>query len=246
MTRSHMTRSHVTLTAALMACLALSACSTDHAPGATATPTSVTAKPSGGAKGEPQPFKDDSDVPLTEQFRQSDLTRAVPDAGDILPGYYPGSLHKSMPGEADDCAPRKGPASPGWQRSVSGDYDYQGSTISRGIDVDVCQFDTVAHAKAAYALWPDREETAPPSEAPTPVGEESLFLVHTGSSGIVWGYTRSGTVIARVEVEDAAGDPTDARHVLAATIKRLQQVQAGRPPTATAVEIADLDRARRR
>ncbi|GAA3389644.1 hypothetical protein [Streptomyces roseoviridis] len=247
-----MTRSHIALVSALVACFALSACSTDKAPQAPAPPSHA-GKPSGGARGgaggatgEPQPFKDDSDVPLAKQLRLSDFTLAVPDAGDVVPGYYPGSLHKSMPGEADDCAPSDGPASPGWQRSVRGDYDYQGSTVSRGIDLDVCQFDTVAHAKAAYDRMPDRSETAPPVEAPTPVGEESLFLQHTGSSGTVYGYTRSGTVVARVEVEDASGDATDARHVLAATIKRLQQVQAGRPPTATAVEIADLDRARRR
>ncbi|MFF5449507.1 hypothetical protein [Streptomyces sp. NPDC012888] len=240
-----MTRSHIPFTAALLACLALSACSTDKA-GEAGAPASRAGdgKPS-AAPAAPEPFKDDSDVPLTEQLRMSDFTLAVPDAGDIVAGYYPGSLHKSMTGEADDCAPPNGAASPGWQRSVRGDYDYRGSTVSREIDLHVCQFDTVAHAKAAYALLPDRDETAPPAEAPTPVGEESLFLRHTGSSGTVYGYTRSGTVVARVRVEDASGDATDARHVLAATIKRLQQVQVGRPPTATAVEIADLDRARR-
>ncbi|MFG3319643.1 hypothetical protein ACGF3J_16535 [Streptomyces sp. NPDC048171] len=62
---------------------------------------------------------------------------------------------------------------------------------------------------------------------------------------MVYGYSRSGTVIARVKVEDAGADATDAHDVLAATIKRLQQVQAGQRATATAPEIAALEQAQR-
>lgn len=54
-----------------------------------------------------------------------------------------------------------------------------------------------------------------------------MFLAHSGSGGTVYGYTRSGTVIARIRAEDAGADPADPHDVLAATIKRLQQVQAG-------------------
>ncbi|MGW7436757.1 hypothetical protein [Streptomyces sp. NPDC054849] len=161
-----------------------------------------------------------------------------------MPGYYPGSLHKNMPGEPDDCAPRKGPAPAGWQRSGRGDYDYQGSTVSRELDLHVCQFDNAEHMKAAYEQWQDRDETAP-VVVPARVGEESVFLAHSGSSGTVYGYSRSGAVIARVRPQDAGGDPTDAHDVLAATIKRLQQVQAGRRATATASEIAAVERVRR-
>ncbi|MFF3320267.1 hypothetical protein ACFYV5_32875 [Streptomyces sp. NPDC003035] len=236
-----MTRRHLAIATALLASLTLSACSADKAPqGAPPPPAGA---PSASGTGTPQPFKDDSDVPLTRQFRQGEFTQAIPDAEDVVPGYYRGSLHKSMPGEPDDCAPTDAPAPAGWQRAGRGDYDYQGSTISRGIDLDVCQFDNAAHAKAAYDRWQDREETAPVEVAR--VGEESVFLQSTGSSGTVYGYTRSGTVIAQIRVEDAGGDPTDAHDVLAATIKRLQQVQAGRRATATAAEIAAAGQAQR-
>ncbi|MFD0368563.1 hypothetical protein [Streptomyces sp. NPDC059071] len=235
-----MTRSHIAITTAVLTCLALSACSADKASEQAPPPA---AAPSASGKGEPQPFKDDTDVPLTRQLDRGELTQAIPDAEDVVPGYYPGSLHKSMPGEPDDCAPLKAPAPAGWQRAGSGDYDYQGSTLSRGIDLDVCQFDNAAHAKTAYDRWQDKNETAP-VKVPGRVGEESVFLAHSGSSGTVYGYSRSGTVIVRVRVEDAGGDATDAHDVLAATIKRLQQVQAGRRATATATEIAAAERAR--
>lgn len=236
-----MTRSHLAISTALLACLALSACSAETAPeGAPSPPAGA---PSASGTGEPQPFKDDTDVPLTRQLSRGELTQAVPDAEDVVPGYYPGSLHKSMPGEPDDCALSDAPAPAGWQRAGSGDYDYRGSTVSRGIDLDVCQFDNAAHAKTAYDRWLDKDETAP-VKMPRRLGEESVFLAHSGSSGTVYGYSRSGTVVARVRVEDAGGDPTDAHDVLAATIKRLQQVQAGRRATATATEIAAAEEAR--
>lgn len=82
-------------------------------------------------------------------------------------------------------------------------------------------------------------------EVPRRVGEESVFFADSGSGDTVYGYSRSGTVVVRVRVEDAGGDPTDARDVLAATITRLQQVQAGRRATTTAAEIAANERARR-
>ncbi|MFJ1569663.1 hypothetical protein ACIOG8_36530 [Streptomyces erythrochromogenes] len=190
-----------------------------------------------------QPFKDDTDLPLTKQLGQSELDQAIPDAKDVVPGYYRGSLHK-RPGEPSDCAPGKDPAPTGWKRSGRGDYDYQGSTVSRELDLHVCQFDDATHAKAAYDRWQERAETAPVQVARR-VGEESVFLAHSGSSGTVYGYARSGTVVVRVSVKDAAGDPADARDVLAATITRLQQVQAGRRATTTATEITANERARR-
>ncbi len=221
----------------LLACLVLSACAADEAPPAPAGAPSVS------ETGKARPRKDDTDVPLTKQLSRGELTQAIPDAEDLVAGYYPGSLHKSRPGESDDCAPLDTPAPAGWQRASSGDYDYQGSTVSRGIDLDVCQFDNVAHANAAYEQWPETDETAPLEVGR--VGEESVFLAHSGSSGMVYGYSRSGTVIARVEVEDAGADATDAHDVLAATIKRLQQVQAGQRATATAPEITALEETQR-
>lgn len=236
-----MTRSHLALTATLLACLALSACSAEEAPKG-AEPASAGAPPANGSA-TAQPFKDDTDVPLTKQLGQSDLTQAIPDAPDVVPGYYRGSSHKSQPGKADDCAPLKGPAPSGWQRAGRGDYDFQGSTLSRELDLDVCQFDGSENAKAAYDRWLDRDEMTP-VEGSGRVGEESIFLASGGSGGSVYGYSRSGTVVARVRLEDAGGDPKDAHDVLAATIKRLQQVQAGRPATATVAEIAAVERAR--
>lgn len=232
-----MTRRHFPLAATLLACLALTACSTDKAPPAPAGAPSVS------GTGKSRPSKDNTDLPLTKQLSRGDLTQAIPDAEDLVPGYLPGSLHKSMPGEPDDCAPLDTPAPAGWQQAGSGDYDYQGSTESRGIDLDVCQFDNAAHAKAAYDQWPDTDD-APPLKVGR-VGEESVFLADSGSSGTVYGYSRSGTIIARVTVEDAGADPTDAHDVLAATIKRLQQVQAGQRATATAPEIAALEQTQR-
>ncbi|MFD3666268.1 hypothetical protein ACFWVF_37640 [Streptomyces sp. NPDC058659] len=236
-----MTRSHLAIATALLTCLTLSACSGGEVPEGAPAPAG---KPSAGRSGEVQPFRDDTDVPLTRQLSRGELTQAIPDAEDVVPGYYPGNLHKSMPGEPDDCAPSDAPAPAGWQRAGSGEYDYQGSTRSREIDLDVCQFDNAAHAKTAYDRWLDRDEKAP-AKAPSQVGEESVFLAYTGSSGTVYGYSRSGTVIARVRVQDAGGDPTDAHDVLAATIKRLQQVQAGRRATATAADISAAEQARR-
>lgn len=225
-----MTRSHIPLVAALLACLTLSACSEDKAAPAAAGAPSVS-----GA-GEAGSSSDGPDLPVTKQLSRGELTQAIPDAEDVVPGYLPGSLHKRVLGEPDDCAPLDAPAPAGWQRAGSGDYDYQGSTVSRGIDLDVCQFGSVAHAKAAYKQWPVTDETAPLDTGR--VGEESVFLAHTGSSGMVYGYSRTGTVIVRVKVEDAGADSTDAHDVLAATIRRLQQVQAGQRATATAPEIA--------
>ncbi|OKK16141.1 hypothetical protein AMK16_25900 [Streptomyces sp. CB00455] len=190
-----------------------------------------------------QPFRDDTDVPLTKQLTRGELTQAIPDAKDVVPGYYPGSLHKRTPGDPDDCSRQDGSASAGWQQAGRGDYDYQGSTSSRGIQLKVCQFDNAAHAKTAYDQWLEKEGWTP-VEVSSRVGEESAFLTHS-ETGTVDAYSRSGTVIARVRVDDASADPTDAHDVLAATFKRLQQVQAGRRATATAAEIAAIERTRR-
>ncbi|MFF2777475.1 hypothetical protein ACFVU3_21500 [Streptomyces sp. NPDC058052] len=76
------------------------------------------------------------------------------------------------------------------------------------------------------------------------VGQESAFLTDTGFSGTVHGYSRSGTIVARVVVDDAGEDPADAHAVLAATIERLQQVQAGRPATATVSGITAAEETR--
>ncbi len=239
-----MTHSHLAITTALLACLTLSACSADKAP--QGAPSAPAGAPAASGPDKAQPFKEDT-VPLTKQLSQGDLTQAIPDAKDVVPGYWPGTGHKSQPGKSYLCdpphAPANAPAPAGWQRAGQGDYDYQGSTSSRGIDLVVCQFDTAAHAKAAHDQWQENEERTP-VEVPARVGEESVFLAHL-PSGMVFGYSRSGTVIARISVEDTGGDPADAYDVLAATIKRLQQVQAGRRATATAAEITEAERARR-
>ncbi|MFF2777476.1 hypothetical protein ACFVU3_21505 [Streptomyces sp. NPDC058052] len=143
-----MSRTRPALTAVLLTCAAVSGC-TAGTPDRDAPPASATASPAEG-EGEPQPLEDDSAVPVTRQLSQGDLTRAIPDAEDVVPGYLPGTLHKRMPGEPDDCAPLDAPAPARWRRSGSGDDDHQGSTVSHGIDLDVCQFDTAAHAKSAY------------------------------------------------------------------------------------------------
>ncbi|MEV6576424.1 hypothetical protein [Streptomyces sp. NPDC051577] len=234
-----MTRSHLPITVALVACLVLSACSGDKEP-----PAQAGAPFASGTGKAPQPFKDDTDVPLTKQLSRGEFTQAIPDAEDVVPNYYPGSLHKRLEGEADDCALTDAPAPPGWKQSGRGEYDYQGSSRSRALDLSVCQFDNAAHAKTAYDQWQEKNEMTP-VKMPGQVGEESVFLAHSGSGGTVYGYARSGTVIVRIRAEDAGADPSDAHDVLAATIKRLQQVQAGRRATATAAEITAAEQARR-
>ncbi|MEU9415862.1 hypothetical protein [Streptomyces sp. NPDC048272] len=163
---------------------------------------------------------------MTKQLSRGEFTQAIPNAEDVVPNYYTGSLHNRLEGEPDDCALTDTTAPTGWKQSGRGEYDYQGSSKSRALDPHVCRLDNAAHAKTAYDQWQEKDETSP-VKVPGQVGEESVFLAHTGSGGTVYGYTRSGTVIARIRAEDAGADPADAHDVLAATIKRLQQVQAG-------------------
>lgn len=47
-------------------------------------------------------------------------------------------------------------------------------------------------------------------------------------------FSRSGTVNIKVEIQKSKGDTTGVEDTLAATLKRLQQVQDGKRATATA------------
>ncbi len=105
----HVTRSHIATAAALLSSLTLSACSADTVSEGSAPPAGA---PSASGSREVRPFKDDTDVPLTKQLTRGELTQAIPDAEDVVPGHCPGSLHRSMPG-GRRLHPSEGPGAVG-------------------------------------------------------------------------------------------------------------------------------------
>ncbi|MEU6862184.1 hypothetical protein ABZ924_02710 [Streptomyces sp. NPDC046876] len=179
---------------------------------------------------------EESEKPISKQFSQGEITQAIPDRGEAPAGYDPGSLSKDRPGTADDCTHTEGGSPKGWARAGDANFFYNGSSRTRMMDLAVCQFDTPESAKAAYIAWAKRDGLTPVQAKPTTVGEESSFLVH--KTGSVYAYTRSGTVNIEVKVADAGEDATAARDMAATVLKRLQQIQAGKRPTATSAEIA--------
>ncbi|MFJ1662578.1 hypothetical protein [Streptomyces anthocyanicus] len=191
---------------------------------------------SSGDSGDSKPAQDATEKALTKQFTQGEITQAIPEGRDAPAEYQLGNLDKGLPGTADDCAHAEGEEPAGWTRGGDTDYHYQGSTRSRMMDLNICQFDTAAHARNAFSAWTQREGLTK-HELNAKVGEESTFLINE-ESGSAYAYARSGTVNIEVTVQDAGGDVTDAHDMLAATLKRLQQVQSGKRPTATAAEVA--------
>ncbi|MFE9454170.1 hypothetical protein [Streptomyces sp. NPDC006739] len=70
------------------------------------------------------------------------------------------------------------------------------------------------------------------------MGDESTLVVNPGlSDDSVYGYVRSGRVNIRVRIEGGtAGDPSGTQAMLAATLKRLQQLQDGKAATVTVAD----------
>ncbi|MFE2639504.1 hypothetical protein ACFXKF_32880 [Streptomyces scopuliridis] len=186
--------------------------------------------------GDSKAAKDATEQALTKQFTQGEITQAIPEGREAPAGYELGNLDKGLPGTADDCTHTEGEKPPGWTRGGDTSYDYQGSTRSRMMDLNICQFDTAAHAKSAYSGWTHRDGLTE-HELKAKVGDETAFLLNK-ESGAAYAYARSGTVNVEVKVEDAGGDVTDAHDMLSATLTRLQQVQSGKRPTATAADEA--------
>jgi hypothetical protein len=213
-----MTRSRIALPAVLLAALALTSCSS-----------------SDGGGGD-NAGKDETDRSITKQLTQGEITQAIPEGGEAPAGYELGNRDKGLPGTADDCTHAEGEKPSGWARGGDTDYHYNGSTRSRMMALNICQFDTAEHAKSAYTGWTHRDGLTDHGMK-TKVGEETAFLLNK-KTGSAYAYTRSGTVNIEVKLEDAGGDVTDAHDMLAATLKRLQQVQAGKRATATAAEEA--------
>ncbi|GLF98043.1 hypothetical protein [Streptomyces yaizuensis] len=212
-----MTRSRFALPAALVTALALTSCSSSD-------------------DGNGKAAKDATELALTKQFTQGEITQAIPEGGEAPAGYDLGNRDKGLPGTADDCTHTEGEKPAGWTRGGDTDYHYQGSTSSRMMDLNICQFDTAANAKSAYSAWTHRDGLTA-HELKAKAGDETAFLLNR-KSGSAYAYARSGTVNIEVKIEDASGDVTDAHDMLSATLKRLQQVQAGKRPTATAAEEA--------
>ncbi|MCF3142203.1 hypothetical protein [Streptomyces platensis] len=220
-----MSRLRVTLAAALVGMVALTGCSSNGDES-----SSTSGAPEGGKSvSSPTP------KPISKELAQADLTQALLGDGETLPGW---ALHgdKSVTkgeycnGTEDDSSPK------GWVRGGDAAYEYNGSTIHMAF-VHICLFDTAEHAHNAYASWKGTEKSK--ERAPkTPVGDESTLVVNPGASeDNVNGFSRSGKANIRVRLDGVTGaDPAGAQAMLAATLKRLQQLQDGKPATVTATE----------
>ncbi|MFK0294307.1 hypothetical protein ACIQU6_28075 [Streptomyces sp. NPDC090442] len=208
---------------ALAGTVTLTACSSGSD-----APSSASGTPDGGkSASSPAP------KPITTSVPQAKLTQALLDDGETLPGW---SLHGtkrvakgySCNTSGTDSAPK------GWVRGSQSAYEYKGSTKNMAF-VNICLFDTAENAHSAYVAWKGTEKNK--QQAPTTsVGEESTLVLNPGlSEDSVYGYSRSGKVDIRVRIDGGnGGDPSGAQAMLTATLKRLQQLEAGNPATITA------------
>ncbi len=177
----------------------------------------------------------DGDVgkPITKQLDQGQIMQALPGSGEVIREWDP--YKGKRVSKADDCALVDSPAPKGWVRAGEAWYIHNGSTDDMA-DVTICLFDSPENAKSAYAAWKDKDLQE--QESKDAVGEESMFLVNPDTQGTVHALSRSGKVAIKVKVDHTGGDTTGARDMIAATLKRLQQVQDGERATATAADEA--------
>ncbi len=224
-----MSRSRLTLAGtALLAAFALAACSADEKPGGAAE--HAEAKDGGGKKAGPAAVA----KPITRDLPQGAITQALMGDGEALPDY---SLHGDKGvmettycnGQDVEGAPK------GWVRGGDASYEYQGSTLNMA-DVYVCLFESPADAHAVYTAMKGAEDK--PHKPSEPIGDEAALLINpNGTEDYIKGISRSGKAVVEVRLSGGAGageDPTGTEAMLAATLKRLQQVQDGKPATATA------------
>lgn len=198
--------------------------------------TSLTSCSSGGSddgksvsSGDPGDSK-----PITKELTQGEITQALLGTGETLPGWTPHD-NKSVT-EGQYCTKSEDQASPaGWLRGSDASYEYNGSTLNMSF-VHICLFDTTENAKSAYAAWKGTEQSK--EQTPKmPVGEETTLVINPGASDdSINAFSRSGKVNIRVKIEGTGEDTSGARAMLAATLKRLQQVQDGKPATAKAID----------
>ncbi|MFJ6699496.1 hypothetical protein ACIQM4_25965 [Streptomyces sp. NPDC091272] len=218
-----MSRVRLALVTALVGITALAACSSG----------SDVPDPASGTKDGNKPGAAPAPKPITKTLTQAQLTQALPGDGEMLPGW---SLHGDKDvtdgpycnGSDNDSTP------PGWVRGGDSSYEYNGSTNNMA-HVAICLFDSAEHAHTAYTGWKGTETDK--EQAPKPsVGDESSLVVNPGASeDTVYGYVRSGRANIRVRIEGGTGDdPSGAQATMAATLKRLQQLQDNKAATVTA------------
>ncbi|TLQ39430.1 hypothetical protein [Streptomyces marianii] len=182
--------------------------------------------------------REEADKPITKQLGQSEIAQALPGAGEVLSGWEP-YKGKRITSDGTYCTSSDSTtASKGWVRGGSAWFTYNGSTNNM-MDIGICLYDSPENSTSAYAAWrgkeSDKEEALKKK-----VGEESVLVVNPGlSKDSIYAFARSGNVNVRVKIDGTGGDTTGVQDVLAATIKRLQQVQDGERATATAAEQAE-------
>ncbi|MFG2864675.1 hypothetical protein [Streptomyces sioyaensis] len=182
-----------------------------------------------------KPASSPAPKPITKDIAQADISQVLLGDGEALPGWALHGDKKVTKGES--CNTTEDYSSPkGWIRGGNAAYEYNGST-RRMAYVHICLFDTAEHAHNAYVAWKGTK-TSKEQPAKPRVGEESTLVINPGASeDNVNGFSRSGKANIRVRLDGVTGaDPAGARAMLAATLKRLQQVQDGKPATVTAVD----------
>ncbi|MCX2180652.1 hypothetical protein KV205_08955 [Streptomyces sp. SKN60] len=218
-----MSRIRLTLATALVGVAALTACSSGgDGPASADGPQKKEEKPAAAPR------------PITEELSQAHLSQALLGDGETLPGW---TLHddKSVTdgqycngSRDDDSVPA------GWVRGSDASYEYNGSTVDM-THIHICLFKTAEDAHRQYVAWKGTE-TSKQQKPKVPVGDENTLVINPGlSEDSVYGYVRSGKVNIRVRTEGGtAGDPSGTQAVLAATLKRLQELQDGKAATVTA------------
>ncbi|MGW3208373.1 hypothetical protein [Streptomyces sp. NPDC001135] len=220
-----MPRARVTLVTALFGIAALTACSSS---------SDKPAARSGTTQNGDEPVSAPAPKPITKELPQGQITQALLGDGENLPGW---SLHgdKSVT-EGQYCNGTKeaDSAPAGWVRGGDSSYEYNGSTDNMAY-IEICLFKSADDARRQYTTWKGTE-TSKQQNPKKPVGNENTLVINPGlSDDSVYGYVRSGKVDIRVRIEGGtAGDPSGAQAMLAATLKRLQQLQDGKAATATA------------
>ncbi|MGW7067083.1 hypothetical protein ACWGII_18685 [Streptomyces sp. NPDC054855] len=218
-----MSRVRLTVITALAGIAALTACS-----------SSSDGPNSGSSNGDgDKPVSAPAAKPITKALTRADLTQALLGDGETLPGW---SLHGDKDvTDGQYCNSSDNDSTPaGWLRGADSSYEYNGSTNNMAF-VHICLFGSIKSATKAYTEWKGTETSKQQTPKP-PVGSESTLVTNPGASeDTVYGFTRSGRANIRVKIEGGTGDdPSDAQATLTATLKRLQQLQAGKSATATA------------
>ncbi|WP_225102060.1 hypothetical protein [Streptomyces sp. CoH27] len=219
-----MSRARVTLLTALVGIAALTACSSS---------SDKPASGSGTQKSD-EPVAAPALKPITNELTQAQITQALLGDGETLPGW---SLHgdKSVTqGQYCNGTEEATSAPAGWVRGGDSSYEYNGSTNDMAY-IEICLFKSADDAHRQYTTWKGTE-TSKQQNPKKPVGDENTLVINPGlSDDSVYGYVRSGKVNIRVRIEGGtAGDPSGTQTMLAATLKRLQQLQDGKAATVTA------------